>query len=148
VHPKAVMFPTDTKFIHRALGRLVRLAKKLGFDLRQSYRRVAKLALIRYQRYAHVMQFKRANRLRKLKTYLDRIMRDIGRKIASEDKLQGAFVPPSEDQLAEFHDAGQLRAPSRWAPSVSSTMRAFLAPRPWPSPLNQESAVAANIAPV
>jgi IS5 family transposase len=42
VQPKAAMFPTDAKLIQRALTRLVRLAKKLGVDLRQSYRRVAK----------------------------------------------------------------------------------------------------------
>jgi ABC-type uncharacterized transport system substrate-binding protein len=48
----------------------VRLANKLGVSLRQSYRRVGKLALIKHQRYAHAHQFKRANKsLRKLKTY-------------------------------------------------------------------------------
>jgi len=95
VQPKAVMFPTDAKLIHRALERLVRLAKKLGVDLRQSYRRVAKLALIRYQRYAHAKQFKRANRsLRKLKTYLGRTMRDIGRKIVGDNELHETFVRP------------------------------------------------------
>ena len=95
VQPKAVMFPTDAKLIHRALEWLVRLAKKRGVDLRQSYRRVAKLALIRYQRYAHAKQFKRANRsLRKLKTYLGRTMRDVGRKIAGDDELHEAFVRP------------------------------------------------------
>jgi len=95
VQPKAVMFPTDAKLIHRALERLVRLAKERGVDLRQSYRRVAKLALIWHQRYAHAKQFKRANRLlRKLKTYLGRTMRDIGRKIAGDDELRGAFVRP------------------------------------------------------
>src|SRR6266700_1189557 len=71
VQPKAVMFPTDAKLLNRARERLVRLAKKLGVSLRQSYRRVGKLALIKHQRYAHAHQFKRANRsLRKLKTYL------------------------------------------------------------------------------
>src|SRR5215467_12281233 len=95
VQPKAVMFPTDAKLIHQALERLVRLAKERGVDLRQSYRRVAKLALIWHQRYAHAKQFKRANRLlRKLKTYLGRTMRDIGRKIAGDDELRGAFVRP------------------------------------------------------
>jgi IS5 family transposase len=95
VQPKAVMFPTDAKLIHRALERLVRLAKKLGVDLRQSYRRVAKLALIRHQRYAHAKQFKRANRsLRKLKTYLGRTMRDIGRKIVGDNELHETFVRP------------------------------------------------------
>jgi ABC transporter substrate binding protein len=55
---------------NRARERLVRLANKLGVSLRQSYRRVGKLALIKHQRYAHAHQFKRANKsLRKLKTY-------------------------------------------------------------------------------
>src|SRR6516225_8272641 len=42
VQPKAVMFPTDAKLLNRARERLVRLAKKLGVSLRQSYRRVGK----------------------------------------------------------------------------------------------------------
>jgi transposase, IS5 family len=44
VQPKAVMFPTDPKLLNRARERLVRLAQKLGVRLRQSYRRVGKLA--------------------------------------------------------------------------------------------------------
>src|SRR5256886_8974339 len=44
VQPKAVMFPTDAKLLNRARERLVRLAKKLGVSLRQSYRPVGKLA--------------------------------------------------------------------------------------------------------
>jgi IS5 family transposase len=71
VQPKAVMFPPDAKLLNRAHERLVRLAKKLGVSLRQSYARVGTLALIKHQRYAHAHQFKRANwSLRKLKTYL------------------------------------------------------------------------------
>ena len=46
VQPKAVAFPTDAKLMHRARERLVRLAKKAGVSLRQSYERVGKLALI------------------------------------------------------------------------------------------------------
>src|SRR5499433_1042943 len=84
VQPKAVMFPTDAKLINRARERLVRLAKKLGVSLRQSYARVGKLALIKHQRYAHAHQFKCANRsLRKLKTYLGRVIRDIERRLIS-----------------------------------------------------------------
>jgi transposase, IS5 family len=60
VQPKNVMFPTDAKLINRAREILVQLARKAGIDLRQSYRRVGKLALIRHQRYAHAHQFKRA----------------------------------------------------------------------------------------
>jgi len=95
VQPKAVMFPTDAKLLNRARERLVRLAKKLGINLRQSYRRVGKLALIKHQRYAHAHQFKRANRsLRKLKTYLGRVIRDIERRIAGNEGLQETLLRP------------------------------------------------------
>jgi IS5 family transposase len=53
VQPKAVAFPTDAKLMHRARERLIRLAKKHGVTLRQSYKRVGKRALIAHQRYAH-----------------------------------------------------------------------------------------------
>jgi IS5 family transposase len=95
VQPKNVMFPTDAKLINRAREILVRLAKRVGIDLRQSYTRVGKLALIKHQRYAHAKQFKRANRaLRKLKTYLGRTIRDIGRQIAGEEDLKAIFLRP------------------------------------------------------
>jgi IS5 family transposase len=95
VQPKNVMFPTDAKLLNRARERLVALAKKTGIDLRQSYRRVGKFALIKHQRYAHAHQFKRANRaLRRLRTYLGRTIRDIVRQIAGEDQLQDIFRRP------------------------------------------------------
>jgi IS5 family transposase len=95
VQPKAVMFPTDARLINRARERLVRLAQKLGVELRQSYRRIGKLALIKHQRYAHAKQFKRANRaLRKLRTYLGRVIRDIRRKTAGNDGMREALLRP------------------------------------------------------
>src|SRR5207253_7615996 len=85
VEPKNVMFPTDARLLNRAREILVRLAKKHGVELRQSYARVGKFALIRHQRYAHAKQFKRANRaLKTLKTYLGRVIRDMDRKIADD----------------------------------------------------------------
>ncbi|MET4015915.1 hypothetical protein ABIC10_001003 [Bradyrhizobium sp. S3.2.12] len=60
---------------------MIRLAKRHGVKLRQSYATVGRIALIKHQRYAHAKQFKRDNRpLKKLRTYLGRIIRDIGRK--------------------------------------------------------------------
>jgi transposase, IS5 family len=41
VQPKAVAFPTDAKLMHRARELLVRLAKRHGVTLRQSYARSA-----------------------------------------------------------------------------------------------------------
>lgn len=46
VQPKAVAHPTDAKLMHRARERLVKLAKKTGVSLRQSYERAGKRALI------------------------------------------------------------------------------------------------------
>ena len=57
VQPKNVMFPTDAKLLNRTREKLVALANKVGLDLRQSYRRVGKFALIKHQRYAHAKQF-------------------------------------------------------------------------------------------
>ena len=95
VQPKNVMFPTDAKLLNRAREKLVSLAKKTGIDLRQSYTRVGKFALIKHQRYAHAKQFKRAGKcLRKLKTYLGRTIRDIGRQIAGDDGLHAIFLRP------------------------------------------------------
>lgn len=95
VQPKNAMFPTDAKLVHRAREKLVSLARRMGLDLRQSYTRVGKLALIKQQRYAHAKQFKRAGKcLRKLKTYLGRTIRDIGRQIAGDDELHAIFLRP------------------------------------------------------
>jgi IS5 family transposase len=88
VQPKNVMFPTDARLLNRAREILVRMAKNNGVSLRQSYARVGKFALIKHQRYAHAKQFKRANRaLKKLKTYLGRVIRDIERRIEGDPWL-------------------------------------------------------------
>jgi IS5 family transposase len=93
VQPKNVTFPTDAKLLNRAREKLIRLAKLNGVALRQSYARVGKFALIRHQRYAHAKQFKRAKRmLKKLRTYLGRVIRDIGRKIEGNGGLEAAFA--------------------------------------------------------
>jgi IS5 family transposase len=95
VQPKAVAFPTDAKLMHRARELLVRLAKRHGVTLRQSYARVGKHALIGYQRYAHAKQFKRANRaLRSVRTYLGRVLRDIVRKTSGDAAVRKVFAEP------------------------------------------------------
>ena len=83
------MFPTDAKLLNRAREILVRKAKALGITLRQPYVKLGKRALIAQQRYAHAKQFKRARReLRKLRTYLGRVIRDIGRKTKGNEDWQ------------------------------------------------------------
>ena len=64
VQPKAIAHPTDARLCHRALEKLVDLARRHQVRLRQSYQRVAKRAAIIVGRYTHAHQFKRARRAR------------------------------------------------------------------------------------
>jgi transposase, IS5 family len=81
----------------------VRLARHCAIKLRQSYARVGKFALIKHQRYAHAKQFNRANRaLKKLRTYLGRVIRDINRKRGRNADLVGGIA------------LEQMLARSRW----------------------------------
>jgi transposase, IS5 family len=93
VQPKAIAHPTDARLCHRALEKLVDLAKRNGVPLRQSYRRVAKRAVIMIGRYTHAHQFKRARRqLRFLRTRLGRVIRDIRRRIDGNEALKQRFA--------------------------------------------------------
>ena len=92
VQEKAITFPTEAKLKNRARVMLVKLARKHGLKLRQGYPKVGKLALMKHQRYAHAKQFKRARReLRRLKTYLGRVIRDIDRQVRSNPPLNAIF---------------------------------------------------------
>lgn len=89
VQEKAVTHPTDARLNHRAIEKLVDLAKREGVALRQSYLRVAKRAAIMVGRYTHAHQFKRARReLKFLRTRLGRIIRDIRRKIEATPRAR------------------------------------------------------------
>ncbi len=95
VQPKNVTFPTDAKLLETAIQQLGKLAKQHGVPLRQSYTRVAKRAAMMAGRYAHAKQFKRMNReIKRLRTRLGRVIRDIRRKIDGDGELQEAFGVP------------------------------------------------------
>lgn len=94
VQPKAIAHPTDARLMHRAIEKLVALAKAEGVALRQSYLRVAKRAAIMVGRYTHAHQFKRMRRERKfLRIRLGRVIRDIRRKIDGDAVRQARFGP-------------------------------------------------------
>jgi transposase, IS5 family len=93
VQDKAVTFPTDARLLHKARMALVRLAQRQGIALRQSYERIGKAAFVRSQRYAHARQMNRAAaQTRKLRTYLGRVIRDIGRKMAVGEQTPSRMV--------------------------------------------------------
>jgi len=108
VQPKNVMFPTDARLLNRAREILVRMAKKHGVALRQSYARVGKFALIAHQRYAHAKQFKRANKaLKTLRTYLGRVIRDITRKIDGDLWLEQVVFKSILSRARQVRDQQQ-----------------------------------------
>ena len=92
VQEKAITFPTDAKLYHRMREKLVKRAAQYDVELRQSYRRVGKIAFVECGRLFHRRHTKKARqKLRKLKTYLRRVRNDIARKIAGNESLEQAF---------------------------------------------------------
>ena len=87
VQEKNITYPTDAKLCSRAIEKLGKAAKERSIKLRQSYGRVSKQFAIKVARYAHAKQFKRMKQaMRKLKTWLGRLLRDIGRKAEQPDE--------------------------------------------------------------
>ncbi len=87
VQEKNITHPTDSKLYHAAIVKLGRAAQQRGVKLRQTYVRVSKKAAIMASRYAHAKQFQRMRRkLRKLKTWLGRVIRDVRRKVSPPDE--------------------------------------------------------------
>ena len=97
VQEKAVSYPTDSKLLNRSRERLVRLCRKQGVVLRQSYARKGPRALQQANRYGHAKQYRRLRReVKRLRTYLGRVVRDIERKTADNPARQAVFA----DELA------------------------------------------------
>jgi IS5 family transposase len=92
VMEKNITYPTDSKLYKRGIDTLVRMAKAHSIPLRQTYSKLSKKALFRTNRYCHARQMKRAKKeMRRLKTYLGRVNRDIKRKIKGNPELEFYF---------------------------------------------------------
>jgi len=97
VQTKAVAHPTDSHLLMRGIEWLGRLAKKHGIKLRQSFLRLGRQARRDVSRLIHGRGHKQAMRwIRKLRTWLGRLDRDIGRKIAGDEALEAAFAAARE----------------------------------------------------
>ena len=85
VQPKAVAHPTDTRLYYKALMSLVRVAKREGVDLRQSYTRVSRIAFLKHGRHMKAKQFIRARKQQRIiKLAAGRVMRELERKLSDE----------------------------------------------------------------
>ena len=122
VQPKAITYPTDAKLYNHGREILVRLSQEYEIPLRQSYSRLGPRAEMNAGRYFHARQAKRGRReVKKLKTILGRVSRDVGRKIeARPAAIQRAFEPVLGliDQLLNQTRNDKNKLYSLWAPEV------------------------------
>ena len=97
VQTKAVAHPTDSHLLMRGIEWLNRLARQHDIKLRQSFLRVGRRARRDVSRLIHGRGHKQAMRwVRKLRTWLGRLDRDIGRKIVGDAQLEAAFAVARE----------------------------------------------------
>jgi IS5 family transposase len=105
VQEKAIAFPTDSRLYHKARRILVRLAKRRNIDLRQTYERLGKKALIMQGRYSHARQARRARQQqKKLWLYLGRVIRDIERKCQEPDSLLATMLERAKRIFTQKRD--------------------------------------------
>jgi IS5 family transposase len=106
VQEKAIAYPTDSGLYHKMRIKLVAASRARGIKLRQSYVRKGKKALFKQNRYRAAGQHKRANRMvKKLKTYLGRVVRDIRRKAPEIDSELGDLLAMADRLLAQQRDS-------------------------------------------
>jgi len=110
VQEKNITYPTDSKLLYKALQKLVAAARSRSIELRQSYLRVGKIAAVKVSRYAHARQFKRMQRsLRKLRTYVGRLIRDIRRKASDPDEALATLLARADRvRQQQPHDTHKL----------------------------------------
>ena len=106
VQEKNIRFPTDARLYDRLREKLVKEAKRMNIELRQSYEVVSRKCLHRQSSYAHANQFKKARKqTKKLKVYLGRVTRDIRRKMHNSTPLMDKLLGLSDRLLAQKKDS-------------------------------------------
>ncbi|MEK6674490.1 MAG: IS5 family transposase [Planctomycetota bacterium] len=110
VQEKNITHPTDSKLLYRAIQKLAGASRQRGIVLRQSYVRVGKFAAVQVSRYAHARQFQRMRRsLRKLRTFVGRLIRDIRRKVGAPDEALATLLERADRvRQQQPHDKNKL----------------------------------------
>jgi IS5 family transposase len=101
VQEKAIAHPVDSRLLDVARVQLVRLAKRAGIALRQTYAREGKTLRRKAGGYAHARQFKRLRRtLKRQRTILGIVMRDLRRKLNDAAAVPAALMAQLQTMLA------------------------------------------------
>ena len=140
IQEKNISYPTDGKLINKAREKLVKKAKKENIALRQSYKFKGKREKAQSDRYFHAKQYKRARAsLKKQKTWLGRVIRDIKRKCSEpSEKMREALKlsqrvldqeRTSKDKIYSLHEPqtgclskGKAHKPYEFGNKVSFTL--------------------------
>lgn len=92
VQVKAVAYPTDSRLLEAARRALVKSAKALGIELKQTFQREGKHLRWKAGRYGHARQFRRLARVaRRQRTIVGRLLREIERKAEAIDMTAEQF---------------------------------------------------------
>jgi IS5 family transposase len=93
VQEKAVALPTDSRLLEIARYQVVKAAKAAGISLKQTLAAEGKTLRRRAGGYAHAKQFRRLHRvLKRQRTILGIVMREVRRKMVGLDPLQNAAM--------------------------------------------------------
>ena len=91
VQEKAIAFPTESRLLEIARGKVTAAARRAGIALKQTFVREGRQLARRASGYAHARQYRRLKRvLRRQRTILGRLIREIRRKgplQAAEDRI-------------------------------------------------------------
>lgn len=88
VQPKAIAYPVDSRLLEVARHQVVRVARAVGVQLKQTFAREGKTLRRRAGGYAHARQFKRLRKvLRRQRTVLGKLIRELRRKLPSVEAI-------------------------------------------------------------
>lgn len=97
VQEKAITYPTDSRLLEVARKKLVRLAKRHGIALRQTYARQGPNLSRKAGRHAHARQFKRMQSVRaRIAVWLERAQRLYTQRPKDKHKLYAMHAPEVE----------------------------------------------------
>jgi IS5 family transposase len=116
VQEKAIAHPTDSRLLEVARRQLAEMAKKLGLAPKQTFEREGRALRRKAGGYAHARQFRRLKKvLRRQRTLLGVLMRDVQRKMAQLSDAAQAQLQDLLDRVARIHaqTASQANASGR-----------------------------------
>jgi IS5 family transposase len=111
VQEKNVTYPTDTKLHRKIIVRCWKLADRHGVKLRRRYSKQVRQCVMAQRGRRHARTRKAALRAaRKLRTIAGRLVRELGRKLPEETKLQQAenFALYRRVLAQKPHDTGKI----------------------------------------